>query len=119
MKMEGQIMKTLVSAFAVASVFFSISSSALMASPLSDCPNKTIASCGKKLPGQGGGDAEYAKYERSLGRYSRMMEMMSKSGVQKNHIGLSQYQRSLGRYSRMMEMMSKSGVQKNHFGLSH
>jgi hypothetical protein len=93
MKMEGQIMKTLVSAFAVASVFFSISSSALMASPLSDCPNKTIASCGKKLQGQGGGDAEYdgslGKYQRSLGRYNRMFELMSKSGVQKNHFGLS------------------------------
>lgn len=82
-------MKTIVSAFAVASVFFSVSTSVLRASPLRDCSNKTIAACAKKLPGLGDGDAEYAKYERRLGKYDRMFEMMGKSGVQKNHFGLS------------------------------
>jgi hypothetical protein len=89
MKREGQIMKTLVSAFAVASVFFSLSSSALMASPLRDCPNKTIAACGKKLQGQGGGDAESAKYERGSKQFDRMFQMMNQSGAQKNRFGLS------------------------------
>ncbi len=82
-------MKTLASAFSVASVFFSISSSTLTASPLMDCPNKTISACGKKLPGQGGGDAENAKYEKRVSKYDRMFEMMDNSGVQKNHFGLS------------------------------
>jgi hypothetical protein len=87
--MEGQTMKAIVSAFAAVTVFFSIAPPALTAGPLIDCTGKTNAACGKKLPGQSGGDAEYAKYQRDLGKYNRMFEMMSKSGVQKNRVGLS------------------------------